>query len=119
MVRARWVSRRSVSEVTVFRHTPLLPLGEDAETQYRALATGGVRGFAAGGRRLLAIEPAALTLLARTAIADVQHLLRTSHLAQLRAIVDDPEASGNDRFVALELLRNAAISAGGVLPMCQ
>jgi fumarate hydratase class I len=73
----------------------------------------------AGGRRFLEIEPAALTRLARTAITDIQHLLRSSHLSQLRAIVDDPEASGNDRFVAMDLLRNAAISAGGVLPMCQ
>jgi fumarate hydratase class I len=103
----------------VFRFTELLPLGADTETRYRVITTGGVRAFTAGKRRLLEIEPAALTLLARTAIADVQHLLRTSHLAQLRAIIDDPEASGNDRFVALELLRNAAIAAGGVLPMCQ
>src|SRR5207245_4734856 len=66
-----------------------------------------------------AIEPAALTLVAREAMRDIAHLLRPGHLAQLRAILDDREASDNDRFVALELLKNANISAGGVLPSCQ
>jgi fumarate hydratase class I len=103
----------------MFEFTELLPLGEDTETEYRRIAGDGVRAFEAGGRAFLEVDPAALTMLARTAIGEIQHLLRSSHLAQLRAIVDDPEASGNDRFVALELLRNAAIAAGGVLPMCQ
>ncbi|EHK82706.1 fumarate hydratase [Saccharomonospora azurea SZMC 14600] len=102
-----------------FNHTDLLPLGEDTTTEYRLVTTEGVQVVEAAGRRFLEIAPEALTLLARTAITDIQHLLRSSHLAQLRAIVDDPEASGNDRFVAMDLLRNAAISAGGVLPMCQ
>ena len=101
-----------------FNYTDVLPLGPDT-TEYRLVTTEGVRVVEAAGRRFLEIEPETLTLLARTAITDIQHLLRSSHLAQLRAIVDDPEASGNDRFVAMDLLRNAAISAGGVLPMCQ
>ena len=102
-----------------FQHTKVLALGPDTETEYRLVSSDGVRSMEAAGRRFLEIEPAALTLLARTAVAEIQHLLRPSHLAQLRAIVDDPEASDNDRFVATELLRNAAIAAGGVLPMCQ
>ncbi|GAB2749125.1 fumarate hydratase [Amycolatopsis magusensis] len=104
---------------TTFQHTEVLPLGEDTETEYRLVTDEGVRVVEAAGKRFLEVDPAALTQLARTAITDIQHLLRSSHLAQLRAIVDDPEASGNDRFVAMDLLRNAAISAGGVLPMCQ
>jgi fumarate hydratase, class I len=104
---------------TPFQYTEVLPLGPGTHTEYRLVTADGVRVVEAGGRRFLEIEPAALTQLARTAITDIQHLLRSSHLAQLRAIVDDPEASGNDRFVAMDLLRNAAISAGGVLPMCQ
>ncbi|PRX51241.1 homodimeric fumarase (class I) [Prauserella shujinwangii] len=104
---------------TEFQHTDVLPLRADTHTEYRLVTPDGVRVVEAGGRRFLEIEPAALTTLARTAVTDIQHLLRSSHLAQLRAIVDDPEASGNDRFVAMDLLRNAAISAGGVLPMCQ
>ncbi|TVT50418.1 fumarate hydratase [Amycolatopsis cynarae] len=104
---------------TSFQYTDVLPLAPDTHTEYRLVTEEGVRVVDAGGRKFLEIEPAALTRLARTAITDIQHLLRSSHLAQLRAIVDDPEASGNDRFVAMDLLRNAAISAGGVLPMCQ
>ena len=104
---------------TTFQHTEVLPLGKDATTEYRLVTDEGVEVVEAAGRKFLKVDPAALTTLARTAITDIQHLLRTSHLRQLRAIVDDPEASGNDRFVAMDLLRNAAISAGGVLPMCQ
>ncbi|OXM49178.1 fumarate hydratase [Amycolatopsis alba] len=104
---------------TTFQHTEVLPLAKDTRTEYRLLGTEGVEVVKAAGRKFLKVEPEALTKLAKTAITDIQHLLRTSHLAQLRAIVDDPEASGNDRFVAMDLLRNAAISAGGVLPMCQ
>ncbi|WP_410669095.1 fumarate hydratase [Amycolatopsis sp. cmx-4-68] len=104
---------------TTFQHTEVLPLGKDTTTEYRLVTDEGVETVEAAGRTFLKIHPAALTTLARTAITDIQHLLRTSHLQQLRAIVDDPEASGNDRFVAMDLLRNAAISAGGVLPMCQ
>jgi fumarate hydratase class I len=104
---------------TTFQHTEVLPLGKDTTTEYRLVTDEGVELVEAAGRKFLKVDPAALTTLARTAITDIQHLLRTSHLRQLRAIVDDPEASGNDRFVAMDLLRNAAISAGGVLPMCQ
>ncbi|GAA1347263.1 fumarate hydratase [Saccharothrix algeriensis] len=102
-----------------FQHTDVLPLAVDSSTEYRLVTPGGVTAVEAAGRTFLQVEPAALTLLAKEAIRDIQHLLRPSHLAQLRAIVDDPEASGNDRFVAMDLLRNACISAGGVLPMCQ
>jgi fumarate hydratase, class I len=101
-----------------FAYTDLLPLGPD-ETPYRLLTTEGVSTVEAGGRTFLQVEPEALRLLAATAIHDIQHLLRPGHLAQLRTILDDPEASPNDRFVALDLLKNANIAAGGVLPMCQ
>jgi fumarate hydratase class I len=102
-----------------FEYTDVLPLAKDTRTEYRLVTSDGVRVVEAAGRRFLEVEPATLTLLAKEAVRDIQHLLRSSHLAQLRAIVDDPEASGNDRFVAMDLLRNACISAGGVLPMCQ
>ncbi|MTD58982.1 fumarate hydratase [Amycolatopsis pithecellobii] len=108
-----------MTATTSFQYTDVLPLGPDHHTEYRHVTSEGVRVVDAGGRKFLEVAPEALTRLARTAITDIQHLLRSSHLAQLRAIVDDPEASGNDRFVAMDLLRNAAISAGGVLPMCQ
>lgn len=104
---------------TTFQHTEVLPLAKDTRTEYRLIGTEGVEVVEAAGRKFLKVAPEVLTKLAKTAITDIQHLLRSSHLAQLRAIVDDPEASGNDRFVAMDLLRNAAISAGGVLPMCQ
>jgi fumarate hydratase class I len=104
---------------TTFQYSDVLPLGPDHLTDYRLVTAEGVGEVEAAGRRFLTIEPEALTVLAREAIADIQHLLRPTHLAALRAIVDDPEASGNDRFVAMDLLRNACISAGGVLPMCQ
>jgi fumarate hydratase class I len=101
-----------------FTYTDLLPLGSD-ETPYRLLSRDGVRVVDAGGRRFLEVDGAALTLLAHTAMRDIAHLLRPGHLAQLRRILDDPEATPNDRFVALDLLKNANIAAGGVLPMCQ
>ena len=101
-----------------FSHVDVLPLGPD-DTEYRELPIGGVDTVEAAGRTFLRVEPRVLTELTREAVKDIQHLLRPSHLAQLRAIVDDPEASPNDRFVAMDLLRNACISAGGVLPMCQ
>jgi fumarate hydratase, class I len=102
-----------------FEYGEVLPLGPDEQTEYRLVTADGVGVVEAAGRTFLEVAPEALTALAKAAIRDIQHLLRTSHLAQLRAIVDDPEASGNDRFVAMDLLRNACISAGGVLPMCQ
>ena len=101
-----------------FAYTDLLPLGHD-NTQYRLLTTDGVSTFTAGGRTFLQVEPEALRLLTATAMRDIAHLLRPGHLAQLASILRDPEASANDRFVALELLRNAAIAAEGVLPSCQ
>ncbi|HEX2131033.1 MAG TPA: fumarate hydratase [Actinophytocola sp.] len=102
-----------------FDHVELLPVGPDVDTEYRLVSSDGVETVEAAGRAFLQVDASALTLLAREAVRDIQHLLRGSHLRQLRAIVDDPEASGNDRFVAMDLLRNACISAGGVLPMCQ
>ncbi len=96
----------------------IFQLGEDT-TNYRLLTSDLVSEEACAGRKLLVVKPEALTMLARAAFQDIAHLLRASHLEQLRNILDDPEASSNDRFVALELLKNACISAGGVLPMCQ
>ena len=101
-----------------FAYTDLLPTGPD-QTPYRLLTTAGVSTVSALDRTFLQVEPSALTLLARTAMRDIAHLLRPAHLAQLRRILDDPESSANDRFVALDLLKNANIAAGGVLPMCQ
>jgi fumarate hydratase class I len=101
-----------------FSYTDLLPLGSD-ETEYRLLTSEGVSTFDAGGRTFLQVEPEALRLLTETAMRDISHLLRPAHLRQLRRILDDPESSPNDRFVALDLLKNASISSGGVLPMCQ
>ncbi len=101
-----------------FGYTDMLPLGAD-ETPYRLVTAEGVSTFEAAGRTFLQVEPAALTLLTREAMHDIAHYLRTPHVRQLRGIVDDPEASPNDRFVALDLLKNACVAAGGVLPMCQ
>jgi fumarate hydratase class I len=101
-----------------FSYSDLLPLGQD-DTEYRLLTTEGVSTFTAGDRTFLQVDPAVLQQLTAEAMHDISHYLRTAHLSQLRRIIDDPEASGNDRFVALDLLKNANISAGGVLPMCQ
>jgi fumarate hydratase, class I len=101
-----------------FAFTELLPQGPD-ETDYRLLTSDGITEFGAGDRTFLQVEPEVLRLLTETAIHDISHLLRPAHLAQLRRILDDPESSPNDRFVALDLLKNANIAAAGVLPMCQ
>jgi fumarate hydratase, class I len=101
-----------------FRYSDLLPIGPDA-TPYRLVTTEGVSTFEAGGRTFLQVAPEAIQRLTAEAMHDIAHYLRPAHLAQLRRIIDDPEASGNDRFVALDLLKNVNISAGGVLPMCQ
>ena len=101
-----------------FDFTDILPTGPQ-QTAYRLLSTKGVRTIEAAGRTFLEVAPEALELLAETAMHDISHYLRPAHLAQLSRILDDPEASPNDRFVALDLLRNANVSAGGVLPMCQ
>jgi fumarate hydratase class I len=104
--------------VSEFAYSDLLPLGPD-ETEYRLVTDQGVATFESGGQRFLRVDPAALTRLTDEAMHDIAHYLRPAHLAQLRRIVDDPESSGNDRFVALDLLKNANIAAAGVLPMCQ
>ena len=101
-----------------FQFQDMLPLGHD-DTPYRLITKEGVSTFEAAGQTFLKVEPEALTRLTREAMRDIAHFLRPGHLAQLRMILDDPEASPNDRFVALDLLKNAAVAAGGVLPMCQ
>ncbi|MSZ16095.1 MAG: fumarate hydratase [Actinobacteria bacterium] len=101
-----------------FAFTEILPLGADT-TEYRLVSTEGVSQVETPLGTFLKVEPEALTLLTQTAMRDIAHLLRSGHLQQLANILEDPEASANDRFVALDLLKNAGIAAGGVLPMCQ
>ncbi|HSV41557.1 MAG TPA: fumarate hydratase [Nocardioidaceae bacterium] len=101
-----------------FQYSDLLPIGAD-DTPYRLLTTEGVSTFEAGGKTFLQVDPSVIQLLTAEAMHDISHYLRPAHLKQLRKIIDDPESSGNDRFVALDLLKNVNISAGGVLPMCQ
>jgi fumarate hydratase class I len=101
-----------------FSYSDLLPIGAD-KTTYRNLGKSGVSVIKLGDKEFLQVSPEALTLLTETAIHDISHYLRTEHLQQLANILKDPEASPNDRFVALDLLKNANISAGGILPMCQ
>src|SRR5512140_2440402 len=101
-----------------YHHTPLFPLGPDT-TSYRKLEVGGVRVEKVMGKDMLIVEREALRALSEAAFNDINHLLRPGHLKQLRSILDDPEASSNDKFVALDFLKNANIAAGGVLPMCQ
>ena len=101
-----------------FTYSDLLPLGAD-RTKYRLVSKEGVSVIKLGDREFLQVEPSALALLTETAIHDISHYLRTEHLEQLAKILTDPEASANDRFVALDLLKNANIAAGGILPMCQ
>jgi fumarate hydratase class I len=101
-----------------FSYSDLLPLGADA-TKYRLVSKEGVSVVKHGDKEFLQVEPAALVKLTHEAIHDINHYLRAEHLQQLTNIVKDPEASPNDRFVAIDLLKNANIAAGGVLPMCQ
>ena len=101
-----------------FAYSDLLPVGPDT-TEYRLLTTEGVSTTELDGETILRVEPETLQRLTREAMHDIAHYLRTEHLEQLASILDDPEASDNDRFVATELLRNANIAAAGVLPMCQ
>ena len=101
-----------------FNYSDLLPIGED-QTKYRLLSTEGVKVVKHGDLEFLEVSPEALTKLTEVAIHDINHYLRQAHLEQLAKILKDPESSPNDRFVALDLLKNANISAGGVLPMCQ
>src|SRR4051812_20910186 len=106
-----------MSAAAAFHHE-LFPLGPD-ETPYRKLACEGVRVEILGGREIVSVERDAIRGLAEQAFVDINHLLRPGHLKQLAAILDDPEATSNDKFVAFDLLKNANIAAGGVLPMCQ
>ncbi|MEI2706974.1 MAG: fumarate hydratase [Ilumatobacteraceae bacterium] len=101
-----------------FDFTELFPLDHD-DTPYRRVSTDGVSVVDTPLGTMLRVAPSALTLITQEAMRDIAHFLRPGHLAQLAAILDDPEASANDRFVALDLLKNASIAAGGVLPMCQ
>lgn len=101
-----------------FRYSDLLPTGKD-DTPYRLVTTEGVSTVDVDGQTFLKVSPEAIQRLTAEAMHDIAHYLRPAHLAQLRKIIDDPEASGNDRFVATDLLKNVNISAGGVLPMCQ
>lgn len=101
-----------------FNYSDLLPLGPD-ETKYRLVSSEGVKTFTAEGMEFLQVSPEAIENLTAEAIHDISHYLRAEHLTQLASILSDAEASPNDRFVALDLLKNANISAGGVLPMCQ
>src|SRR5487761_2620461 len=103
-----------------FTFSELLPIDHHhTGTPWRLLSREGVTAVEAAGRRFLQVEPEVLTMLTKEAFHDISQLLRPGHLAQLRRILEDDEASANDRFVALDLLKNACISAGGVLPMCQ
>jgi fumarate hydratase class I len=104
--------------VAEFGFTELLPTGPDT-TPYRLVSGDGMRNHSSFGRKFLEVDPQAITLLASAAMRDIAHLLRPAHLSQLRSVLDDPEASPNDRYVARDLLKNACIAAGGVLPMCQ
>ena len=101
-----------------FNYSDILPLGADT-TKYKKISSEGVSVIKAGDREFLQVEPEALALLAETALHDISHYLRAEHLQQLANILKDPESSPNDRFVALDLLKNANIAAGGILPMCQ
>jgi fumarate hydratase, class I len=101
-----------------FAYHELLPLGHD-DTPFRLVTTEGVSTFEANGHTFLNVDPEVISLLTKEAMHDIQHMLRPGHLAQLRKILDDPEATGNDKFVALDLLKNATIAAGGILPGCQ
>jgi fumarate hydratase class I len=104
--------------VPPYKHTPLFPLGEDI-TPYKKITSDGVRLEKVLGKDMLVISREALRALSEAAFGDINHYLRPGHLKQLRSILDDPEASDNDKFVAFDFLKNANIAAGGVLPMCQ
>ncbi len=108
----------TVQMPTAYLHAPLFPVASDV-TEYRKLSGDHVGFESFRGSAMLCVEREGLRLLAEAAMADINHLLRPGHLAQLAKILDDPEATENDRFVAYDLLKNANISAGGVLPMCQ
>src|SRR6478672_9465508 len=104
--------------VPPYKHTPLFPLGNDT-TPYKKITTEGVRVENVLGKDMLVVSREALRALSEAAFGDINHYLRPGHLKQLRSILDDKEASDNDKFVAFDFLKNANIAAGGVLPMCQ
>src|ERR1700741_2544988 len=104
--------------VPPYKHTPLFPLGKDT-TPYKKVTTEGVRIEKVLGRDMLVVSREALRALSEAAFGEINHYLRPGHLKQLRSILDDKEASDNDKFVAFDFLKNANIAAGGVLPMCQ
>ena len=104
--------------VPPYKHTPLFPLGKDT-TPYKKISSEGVRVEKVLGKDMLVVSREALRALSEAAFGDINHYLRPGHLKQLRSILDDPEASDNDKFVAFDFLKNANIAAGGVLPMCQ
>src|SRR5687767_8594482 len=104
--------------VPPYKHTPLFPLGPDT-TPYKKITAEGVRVEKVLGKDMLVVSREALRALSEAAFGDINHYLRPGHLKQLRAILDDNEASDNDKFVAFDFLKNANIAAGGVLPMCQ
>ena len=108
----------AATPVPPYRHTPLFPLGADT-TPYRKITSEGVRVEKVLGKDMLVVTREALRALSEAAFGDINHYLRPGHLQQLRNILDDGEASPNDKFVALDFLKNANIAAGGVLPMCQ
>ncbi|WP_342633239.1 fumarate hydratase [Notoacmeibacter marinus] len=110
------MGEHSMAEAAI---TDIFPLSGKDETPWRKLTDDFVSVDSFRGEEMLTVEPEALRLLSETAFADINHLLRPGHLAQLRKILDDPEATENDRFVAFDLLKNANIAAGGILPMCQ
>ncbi|MGA0857895.1 MAG: fumarate hydratase, partial [Candidatus Nanopelagicales bacterium] len=101
-----------------FRYTELLPVAK-LDTPYRLISSEGFEVIELGNRKFLKVFPETLAMITEVALRDIQHLLRPGHLQQIANILADPEASANDRFVALDLLKNANVSAGGVLPMCQ
>src|SRR6201991_133508 len=106
------------SPLPPYHHSPLFRLGPD-KTKYRKITSEGVSVETVMGREAVVVAPEAIRALAEAAFTDINHLLRPAHLKQLRAILDDPESTANDKFVAYDLLKNANIAAGGVLPMCQ
>ena len=101
-----------------FAFHEIFPLGHD-DTPYRKITSDGIGTASLNGQNVVTVAPEAIIRLTKEAIKDTSHLLRPGHLGQLRAILDDAQASPNDRFVAYDLLKNACIASGGVLPMCQ
>ncbi len=102
-----------------FKYQPMFPMAKDETTQYRLLTKDYVSTAEFEGKKILKVKPEALSLLARTAMRDVSFFLRPAHLQLVAKILDDPEASDNDKSVALTMLRNAEVASMGKLPLCQ